>query len=84
MPFAAIRKTLAMVRVIIAEERRQMPREQIGSPEISGHLQALIREIHRLETYDAVMIASAIMRCLAEYLHDLGVEVELSTKSDAD
>lgn len=73
-----------MVGVIIVEERRRMPREQIGSPEISGHLQALIREIHRLETYDAVMIASAIMRCLAEYLHDLGVEVELSTKSDTD
>lgn len=61
-----------------------MLNSRIGSPEIDALLRRLFREIHRLEPMEAVMLTSAVMRRLAEHLHDLGVEVELSTKSSPD
>jgi hypothetical protein len=61
-----------------------MSQKQIRLPEIEALLRRLMREIYRLEPMDSAMLTSAVIRYLAEYLHDMGVEVEISNKIETE
>ena len=55
--------------------------DHINSSRADALLVHVCRELDRMKPMESAMVASAVMKRLAEYLYDMGVEVELSTKS---